>query len=160
MALKECKECGKIPKNQAILVRILNICGVFMYEQRSDKRIEVPSDVYVKVQSAPEARDLEGKDFSFQSEDVSVYGLRLDVDIPVPVGALLELEVKLHNSAMKYRHMGTVVWVDELDDDDAEQGYSHEIGIRLQTQSNPQFDSWSAAVSNLQTAISWQGSAI
>ncbi len=120
-----------------------------MYEQRSDPRIEVHSDVNVKVQLAPEIRDLEGKSFPFQSEDVSVYGLRLDVDIPVPIGALLELEVKLHNSAMKYRHMGNVVWADAMDEDDTEYGCWHDLGVRLQAQSNSHFDSWSAAVSNL-----------
>ena len=36
-----------------------------------------------------------------------------------------------------------------LEDDDAEQGYWHDMGISLQAQSNPQFDSWCTAVSNL-----------
>ena len=120
-----------------------------MHEHRSDPRIEEHADVYVKVQSAPEIRNLEGKIFPFHSEDVSLYGLRLDVDIPVPIGALLELEIKLHNSSMKYRHMGNVVWSDATEDDDAEQGYWHDMGIRLNSQSNAQFDSWSAAVANL-----------
>ena len=120
-----------------------------MYEQRSDPRIEVHSDVNVKVQLAPETRDLEGKSFPFQSEDVSVYGLRLDVDIPVPIGALLELEIKLHNSAMKYRHMGNVVWADAVDDGNPEDGCWHDMGIKLHTKSSPQFDSWATAVSTL-----------
>ena len=120
-----------------------------MYEHRNDPRVEEHADVYVKVQSAPEIRDLEGKVFPFHSEDVSMYGLRLDVDIPVPIGALLELEIKLHNSSMKYRHIGNVVWADAMADDDAEQGYWHDMGISLQAQSNPQFDSWCTAVSNL-----------
>jgi PilZ domain len=120
-----------------------------MYEHRSDPRIEEHADVYVKVQSAPEVRGLEGKVFPFHSENVSLYGLRLDVDIPVPIGALLELEIKLHNSAMKYRHLGNVVWIDAVDDEDLEQGHWHDMGIRLQAQANAQFDSWSAAVSNL-----------
>ena len=120
-----------------------------MDEQRSDQRIEVPSDVYVKVLSASEARDLEGKVFPFHSEDVSLYGLRLEVDIPVPIGALLGLEIKLLNSSIKFRHMGNVVWAGAVDNDNAEQGYWHKIGVKLQPHSNLQVDSWSAAISSL-----------
>ena len=52
-------------------------------------------------------------------------------------------------SSMKYLHIGNVVWADALEDDDAEQGYWHDMGISLQAQSNPQLDSWCTAVSNL-----------
>ena len=119
-----------------------------MHENRCDTRIEEHADVYVKIQPSPEVRELEGKVFPFRSEDVSLSGLRLDVDIPVPVGALLELEIKLHSSSMKYRHMGNVVWTDSIEDD-AEQGYWHDLGISFNTQSNAQYDSWATAVSNL-----------
>ncbi len=60
-----------------------------MHEHRRDPRIEEHADVSVKVQSAPEAQDLEGRIFPFHSEDVSLSGLRLDVYIPVPICALL-----------------------------------------------------------------------
>ena len=120
-----------------------------MHEHRCDPRIEEHADVSVKIQSAPEARGLEGRVFPFHSEDVSLHGLRMSVDIPVPIGALLELEVMLHTSSMKYRHMGNVVWADNVDDDNLEDNCWHEMGISLHTQANPQFDSWVAAVSNL-----------
>ena len=120
-----------------------------MYEHRCDPRIEEHADVSVKIQSAPQARGLEGRVFPFHTEDVSLSGLRLDVDIPVPIGALLELEIMLHNSSMKYRHIGNVVWTNGIDDDDLEDDSWHEMGIKLHTQSNPQFDSWATAVSNL-----------
>ncbi len=120
-----------------------------MYEHRNDPRIEEHADVTVRIQSAPDARGLEGRVFPFHTEDVSLSGLRLDVDIPVPIGALLELEITLHNSSMKYRHLGNVVWTDVVDDDNLEGGSRHEMGIKLHTHSNPQFDSWVTAVSNL-----------
>ncbi len=120
-----------------------------MNEHRRDPRIKEHADVSVKVQSAPEIRELEGRIFPFHSEDVSLSGLRLDVDIPVPIGALLELEIMLHTSSMKYRHLGNVVWADAIDDDNLEHGCWHEMGIKFRTQSNPQFDSWAKAVSNL-----------
>ncbi len=119
-----------------------------MHEHRSDRRIEEHADVSIKVQSAPQARDLEGRVFPFHSEDISVYGLRLGVDIPVPIGSLLELEIVLDSSSMKYRHLANVIWADAVSED-LEHGCRHDMGVRLQTQSNPQFDSWATAVANL-----------
>jgi PilZ domain len=120
-----------------------------MNENRRDPRLEEYADVSVRIQSAPEARDLEGKIFPSYSEDVSLSGMRLDVDIPVPIGALLELEITLHNSPTTYRHLGNVVWSDVIDDDNSKYGCEHEMGVMLQIASNPQFDSWTTAVSNL-----------
>ena len=120
-----------------------------MNEHRRDPRAEEHADVSIKIQSAPEARGLEGKVFRSYSEDVSLYGMRLDVDIPVPVGALLELEIMLHNSPMKYQHLCNVIWTDVVDDDDVEYGCEHEMGVMLHIESNPQFDSWLTDVSNL-----------
>jgi len=120
-----------------------------MNENRNDPRTEEYADVSVRIQSAPEARGLEGKIFRSYSEDVSLCGMRLDVDIPVPIGALLELEIVLHNSPMKYQHLANVVWTDVIDDDNLEYGCEHELGVMLHIESNPQFDSWYTAVSNL-----------
>ncbi len=120
-----------------------------MIVPRRNPRKEEHADVSVKIQSAPEARGLEGKVFPSYSEDVSLCGMRLDVDIPVPIGALLELEIMLTNSPTKYRHLGNVVWVDAVDDDNLEYGCEHEMGVMLHIESNPQFDSWTTAVSNL-----------
>ena len=99
---------------------------IFMKEHRRDPRAEEYADVSIKIQSAPEARGLEGKVFRSYSEDVSLCGMRLDVDMPVPIGALLELDIVLHNSPKKYHHLGNVVWADVVDDDNLE--YSIEFG--------------------------------
>ena len=120
-----------------------------MYEHRLESRTEEYADVSIKIQSAPEARGLEGKVFPSYSEDVSLCGMRLDVDIPVPIGALLELEIMLHSSPTRYRHLGNVIWTDVIDDDNLEYGCEHEMGVMLHIESNSQFDSWITAVSNL-----------
>jgi len=120
-----------------------------MNELRDNLRTEEHAEVFVKIQSAPEARGLEGKVFPTYSEDVSLCGMRLDVDVPVPIGALLELEIVLHNSPMKYKHLANVVWSDVIDEDYVEYGCEHEMGVKLHIESNPQFDSWLAAVSTL-----------
>jgi len=118
-------------------------------ELRVDPRISERTDVSVKFQSSPLARSLEGRVYPFHSLDVSLHGVRLEVDVPVPIGALLELEIRLHNTRKKYRHLGDVVWADAIDNDDLEQSNLQEVGIRFHTRSNPQFDSWAKAVSTL-----------
>ncbi len=120
-----------------------------MIVHRRNPRKEEHTDVSVKIRSAPEARGLEGKVFRSYSKNVSLCGMRLDVDIPVPIGALLELEIMLRNSSMKYRYLGNVVWADAVDDDNLEHDCWHKIGISFHTQANPQFDSWATAISNL-----------
>ena len=122
---------------------------LLMNEHRRDPRIKEHADVSVKIQSAPEVRDIEGRVFPFHSEDVSLHGIKMSVDIPVPIGVLLELEIMLHNSSMKYRFLGSVVWADAVDDDNLEHDCWHKIGISLHTQANPQFDSWATSISNL-----------
>ena len=120
-----------------------------MREHRVTTRIEEHTDVSVKFQSSPEERSLEGKVYPFHSLDVSLHGVRLEVDIPVPIGALLELEIRLHNTRKRYRHVGDVVWADAIYDDDMEDSNLHDVGIRFHTNTNPQFDSWTRAVAAL-----------
>ena len=121
-----------------------------MNEHRRDPRTEEHTDVAVRIQSAPEAQGLVGKVFRSYSEDVSLSGMRLDVDLPVPIGALLELEIVLHNSPKIYRHLANVVWANIRDDDDyVKYGCDHEMGVMLHIESSPQFDSWITAVADL-----------
>jgi hypothetical protein len=123
-----------------------------MQEQRIDPRIRRFADVLVKFQSSPMTRQLEGRAYPSHSLDVSLHGMRLEVDAPVPVGALLELEVRLSPRSGRYRHVGNVVWSDAIDDDDGDAempGSLHDVGIRFHTHSNPQFSSWAQAVSSL-----------
>ena len=120
-----------------------------MSEHRRNPRIDEHADVAIRIRTAPEAQGLVGKVFPSHSEDVSLSGMRLDVDIPVPIGALLELDVVLHNSPKKFKHLGNVVWANVVDDDNLESGCGYEMGIMFHLVSNPQFDSWISAVSDL-----------
>ncbi len=122
-----------------------------MHELRHDTRIEEYADVSVKFQSSPIARNLEGRVFPSHSLDVSLHGMRLELNAPVPIGALLELEVRLHNSRTRYRHVGDVIWAEEIDEeeDDEMPRNLHDVGIRFHAHANPQFSSWATAVSHL-----------
>ncbi len=117
-----------------------------MNEHRREPRTEEQADVSIWVRTAPEAEDLEGRIFPSQSEDISMSGMKLSVDVPVPVGAILDLEVMLRNSPIKYEMIANVVWSDEEKQD---QGTGLEMGVILNIQSNSQLASWNAAVSDL-----------
>lgn len=116
-----------------------------MNEHRGDARTQEHANVAVRIRTASEAQGLVGKVFPSHSKDVSLSGIRLDVDLPVPVGALLELDIVLHNSPRKFRHTGNVIWTNLVEDEHLR----HEMGIMLHIGANPQFDSWFNAVSNL-----------
>ena len=136
-----------------------------MDDHRKFPRVQEEADVTVCIQSSPEALDLEGRIFSCNSYDVSLGGVMLVVDIPVPVGSLdvtlggvmlvvdipvpvgslLELEIVFNHSSERYWHIGNVVWVGEVE---GSPDWYH-IGIRFDTAKNPQFSSWQSAVSKL-----------
>lgn len=72
-------------------------------------------------------------------------GIKLWVDFPVPIDALLELEIVFNHSPEKYQHAGNVVWAwdgEGLTD-------WHYIGIKFNTIKNMQFDTWGSVVSKL-----------
>ena len=116
-----------------------------MDDHRKFSRAQEKADVSVRVQSSPEASELEDRVFSCRSFDVSLGGIMLWVDIPVPVGSLLELEIVFNHSSDRYWHVGNVVWVGEVEGSP----YRYHIGIRFDTVENLQFSSWQSAVSKL-----------
>ncbi len=88
-----------------------------MSERRLYPRLKKQTSVTVKVQSAPDARELEGKSFPCYSVNVSLNGLLLSVDNDVPVGSYLELYIQ----SEKCWHAGTVVRTSEVQKDNLEQ---------------------------------------
>jgi len=111
-----------------------------MQERRLRPRITEAVGITVKIQSAPQARNLEGKDLLFNSEDISLEGLQLSVETPVPVGALLEFKIIFNDSPINYWHTGNVVWNDAS---------SKKIGVKFNITENPQYTLWKDAVSKL-----------
>lgn len=120
-----------------------------MNEHRHEARTEEHADVSIRVRTAPDAETLEGKVFPSQSEDVSMSGMKLNIDVPVPIGAILDLEVMLSNSPIKYEMIANVVWADATKDKSLESESACDVGVILNIQSNTQLASWNAAVSDL-----------
>jgi len=120
-----------------------------MNEHRREPRTEEQTDVSIRIRTAPDAEALEGKVFPSRSEDISMSGMKLNVDTPIPIGAILDLEVMLRNSPIKYEMIANVVWADTFDENDIEQKSGSEVGVILSIQSNSQLALWNAAVSDL-----------
>src|SRR3989338_6130912 len=119
-----------------------------MPDLRQNPRIPENADVSVRIESSPEARNLEGRVFISNSIDISLGGLQMTVEFPVPVDAALELKVTFHSSSRTYWHKGTVIWDDELGSRGKEQKM-HRVGVEFNTLDNPQFFAWRAAISEL-----------
>ncbi len=80
-----------------------------MRERRRDPRVNVDTEITVRIYAAPELRDLEGQIFSSHTTDVSFGGLQMHLEIDIPIGTLLGLEIVLADSPMKYLHRGKVM---------------------------------------------------
>jgi len=116
-----------------------------MQERRNSPRVQQAAIVTVIVQSAPESPDLEGKVFPCRLTDVSLGGVKLWVDDPIPVGALLELEIVLNNTSERYHHTGYVAWVwdgEGLTD-------WHNVGIKFNMSAYQQFNIWESVITGL-----------
>jgi hypothetical protein len=120
-----------------------------MIEQRKSPRVQEKANVTVRVQSSPNAPELEGRVFSCYSSDVSFEGIQMCVDIDVPCGFILELEIIFSNSSEKHWQMGYVIWRDGSIDESLGEGDWYNIGVGFDIFINPQFSSWKTTVLNL-----------
>ena len=116
-----------------------------MPERRLYPRLKKQTSVTVKVQSAPDARELEGKDLPCYSVNISLNGLLLSVDNDVPVGSYLELYIQ----SEKCWHAGTVVWTSEVQKDNPEQQIAYFVGIEFNSVKSPQSNAWRSAILKL-----------
>ncbi|MEE8378843.1 MAG: PilZ domain-containing protein, partial [Gammaproteobacteria bacterium] len=107
-------------------------------------RIQEKSYVYNRVRSSTEALDLVGRIFSCHSSDVSLEGIKMHIDIELPIGALLELEIVFKDSPGRFLQIGDVIWCDGFVDESLE-GCWYDVGVKFKTVTNP----WKRAVSKL-----------
>jgi Tfp pilus assembly protein PilZ len=117
-----------------------------MIKFRREPRIQEQADVSIRVRTAPLAKELEGRNFSSRSENISMSGMKLNTDIPIPVGSVLDLKILLKNSPIKYEIMANVVWSNLKN---ALQDFVGEVGVTLTIEPNSKLALWNAAVSDL-----------
>jgi hypothetical protein len=120
-----------------------------MPDRRHEPRVQVNGEVTIKIQSAPEAPDLEGQIFLSNLTNVSFDGLQMYLDYDIPIGALLVLEIVFANSSEKYCQIGKVMWKNESTDSRMEQQSSYRVGIMFEESDDQQHDAWTSEVINL-----------
>lgn len=95
-----------------------------MEEKRTHPRVAEQTSVNVTVMSAPGMPRLEGQAFLCTTDDLSAGGLRFNSPEPLPVGAVLGVQVSFAGIAEPFAHVGCVAWVKECGD-----GGAHAIGV-------------------------------
>lgn len=85
-------------------------------EKRREKRLDEENKVILRV--LPENEQQEEESFYSFSRDISVGGLRLMTDSPLPVKTRVRLEIALAESQKLITGMAEVRWVKSLFDDD------------------------------------------
>ncbi len=116
-----------------------------MDDHRKFSRVQEKAAVSVRVLTSPEVPDLENKVFPFHSVNISLGGVMLWVDIPVPVGSYIELLIDFDHPSDQFWHKGNVVWVE----DDVGTTNWHYIGIKFTMLTNAQFYTWQEEISRL-----------
>ncbi|NPV83180.1 MAG: hypothetical protein HPY46_06335 [Candidatus Aminicenantes bacterium] len=85
-------------------------------EKRREKRLDEENKVVIHV--LPENEQQEEESFYSFSRDISVGGLRLMTDSPLPVKTRVRLEIALAESQRLITGIAEVRWVKSLFDDD------------------------------------------
>lgn len=119
-------------------------------EQRRQPRIDERADAKIRIQSAPGSPDLEGRVINCSALDLSVTGIRLTLDAPVPEWSLLELEITLKKFPTNYWFTGTTVWTLAKHGERSGAEKHYQIGVRFDIANNPMAESWRKALKGLQ----------
>lgn len=81
---------------------------------RAHARVASSGSVVVTVLSSPDVPELRNKVFFCSTRDLSVGGLRLRMQVPVPPASILGLLVAMSDPIGAFRHIGRVAWTRRL----------------------------------------------
>lgn len=117
-----------------------------MENRRADLRIPESLRVTLTIESAPDDPGIEGRSFECRSSDVSLRGVRLASESPLPANTKVRVAVVLAGDDRTYRHQGRIVWCRPQPADAPEGGEGHYIGIEFNLSASPELDTWRAAI--------------
>jgi hypothetical protein len=109
-------------------------------DRRGHPRVDAAADVEIVIDSAPGVAELEGKSLLCSTGDISLRGVRLLTEVPLPVNSYLKLRIRLPRQTERYRQAGKVVWCRPLRDPAG--GAAHHAGIEFSLTASPDFDAW------------------
>jgi hypothetical protein len=117
-----------------------------MSERRGQRRIAEVANVEIVIDAAPGVPGLDGTVFPCRTADVSLRGVRLQVDRFLPVNAYVKLSVKFPRNPERFRHTGRVVWCRKAGEADGDRYYA---GIEFRPGAAGEFDEWRFAILKL-----------
>lgn len=109
-------------------------------ERRRDPRTNAATHIHVKIQSAPGAHELEGRTIPTKSMDISIGGLCMKLELPLPAQSFLELQITFLDTSERFLLGGSVIWNDPK---------SHIVGIQFNLANYPRLDAWKHAFARL-----------
>jgi hypothetical protein len=121
-----------------------------MIYRRAYPRISEEAEAIIKVLTAPEDQELEGRLLSGVTLDVSTCGLQLHGNAPIPVGSILEIDVVWKRPTKTIQHIGRVVWLKENEDD----AHSCNFGVKFIRTPDSSLAAWRAIISSRLSHVS------
>jgi len=112
-------------------------------ERRREPRINAATHIHVKIQSAPGAHELEGRTIPTKSTDISIGGLCMKLEFPLPAHSFLELQITFLDTTERFLLTGSVMWTDPK---------THIVGIQFNLANSPRLDAWKQAFARLTPA--------
>jgi hypothetical protein len=112
-------------------------------EQRSFPRYPAAEAVSVSLERVA-GRSVADIPISCRTEDVSLRGVRLELEIPLEINDALSLQVTLAGSGGAFRHAGRVAWCRRMETGSQSPVYS--AGIEFTTAPGPALDAWRIAL--------------
>lgn len=110
-------------------------------EKRCEKRFPLTAPVGVKIQSCPSHHDLEGARIPGTTSDLSMNGIRLQLDRVLPVNTFLEMEVSL--SRQIFLLCGRVIWIKSVGQN------AVQAGVMFTSEDETRLSSWKRALSRV-----------
>lgn len=123
--------------------------GNMRAEERACPRFPSANDASVTIESAPGIGELDGRRFSCRTEDISLRGVRLVLDLMLPVNAAVQLKVTLGGDAHMFQHSGRVAWCRPADTGESAESGRYNAGIEFTTPPGPGMDEWRNALFGL-----------
>lgn len=115
-----------------------------MKDRRKHPRWQVERSLRIRILRAARADALAGQVFWCTSRDISLEGIRLCCEKPIPVGTLLELSIIVDDLPSEFLQEGRVQWSRRVD---REPGY--EFGVAFSARSAHTPKAWRIYVEKL-----------
>ena len=106
-------------------------------DRRAHPRLRERDSVAVKILASDVTPELVGRTFFCSTDDLSIEGLRFCVHTEVPLDAVLELRVAMQEPAAVFTHIGTVVYVKRVENENP-----FAIGVHITETKEGQLGDW------------------